>query len=429
MISDDPPTSGLPDSKAHRRPAPTIELPAVEIASRPQQSTETEASVPTDEGAERADAPSQPASSQTAGPGFKSADGFWRLAGAAVAGGLVVLAGSLLADAVFRPDNGSPATDTRLTQIEQQVRELAGRPASSNADPAAIENLASRLAKLEGAAAGLRAPTGDPSVANRIATIEGEAKALSEIVAILGRRTDETATVARDSRQRADVNAAAIAELTQKIAGLGASPVGRSELDALSGRIAAVERSEKAVAAELAKRPVEGTTDRSVRLAVAAAALRSAVERGEPLAPLLTMTKPLMPDAKALAPLEPFAATGVPSAVTLARQLSELAPALYQAAGSSRETGLLDRLTASAEKLVRIRPINEVPGTDPSAVIARIEFKAAHADLNGALAELATLPAEVRAPADAWIKTAQARAAATTASQRIAADALTALGK
>ena len=428
MIGDDAPSPGLPGSKP-RRPAPTIELPAVEIESRPRQSTETEASVPTGEAPERTDEPSQPASSRTDGPGLKSADSVWRLAGAAIAGGLVVLAGILVVESVFRPDNGNPAADARLTQIEQQVRQLAGRPASSNADPGAIEGLANRLAKLESATAGLRAPTGDPSLANRIATIEGEAKALSEIVAILGRRTDETATVARESRQRTDVNAAAIAELTQKVAGSGASPVGRSELEALSGRIAAVERSEKAVEAALAKRQVEGTTDRSVRLAVAAAALRSAVERGEPFAPLLAMTKPLVPDSKALAPLEPFAALGVPSAVTLGRQLSELAPALYRAAGTARETGLLDRLTASAEKLVRIRPINEVPGNDPSAVIARIEFKAAHADLKGALTELATLPADVRAPADAWIKTAQARAAAIAASQRIAADALNALGK
>jgi hypothetical protein len=429
MVSDDPPTSGLPDSKARRRPAPTIELPAVEIESRPQQTTETEASVPIGEGPEPTDAPSQPSSQRTAGPGFASADGFWRLAGAAVAGGLVVLAGSLLVGTVFRPDGNSPATDTRLTQVEQRIGELANRPASSNTDPRTIENLANRLAKLESAGTGLRASTGDPSLVNRLAATEGEAKALSEIVAILGRRTDETATAARDSRQRADVNSAAIAELKQTIAGLGVSPVGRSEIDALSGRVAAVERSEKALEAALAKRQVEGTTDRSVRFAVAAAALRGAVERGEPFAPLLATTKPLMPDPKALAPLEPFATTGVPLAVTLARQLSELAPALYQAAGSPRDTGLLDRLTASAEKLVRIRPINEVPGTDTSAVIARIEFKAAHADLNGALAELAKLPADVRAPAEAWIKAAQARAAAIATSQRSAADALASLGK
>ena len=282
--------------------------------------------------------------------------------------------------------------------------------------------MASRLAKLESAVTALRPATNDPALADRIAAVEGEAKSLSEIVAILGRRTDETATAAREARQRADVNAAAIAELTQKIAARGAAPVERGELDALSKRIAAVENSEKTVAAELAKRTVEGTPDRSVRLAVAAAALRGAVERGEPFAPLLATVKPLAPDPKLLAPLEPFAATGVPSAAALARELSELAPALYQAAGSPspRENGILDRLAAGAEKLVRIRPIAEVPGTDPTAVIMRIEVKAAHADIAGALAELASLPAKARAPAEAWIKKAQARAAAVEASQRVA---------
>ena len=63
------------------------------------------------------------------------------------------------------------------------------------------------------------------------------------------------------------------------------------------------------------------------------------------------------------------------------------------------------------------------------AVIMRIELKAAHSDIAGALAELAKLPANVRAPAEDWIKRAQARAAAIQSSHHIAAEALAALGK
>jgi hypothetical protein len=167
-----------------------------------------------------------------------------------------------------------------------------------------------------------------------------------------------------------------------------------------------------------------------VRFVVASAALRDAVERGQPFASLLATIKPLVKDGKQLAPLEAFAATGVPSAVTLSRQLTELAPALYQAAGvAPREDGLFERLTANAERLVRIRPVHDVPGTDPSAVIARIEFKAAHFDADGALVELAKLPDNVRAPAQDWIKRMQARTAAIQSSNQIAAEALAALGK
>ncbi len=263
-----------------------------------------------------------------------------------------------------------------------------------------------------------------------MAAIEGEVKSSGEIVAILSRRNDETATLAREARQRADVNAAAIAELGQKIARLGISPVERSDLDALSKRVASIEANEKAMAAELAKRPVLGATDPAVRFVVASAALREAVDRGVPFAPVLAMTKPFVKDAKQLAPLEVFAATGVPSVATLSRQLSGLAPALYQAAGvPPRDNGLIERLTANAEKLVRIRPVQDVPGSDPIAVIMRVELRAAHSDLAGALTELAKLPANVREPAEDWIKRAEARTAAIQSGNQIAAEALAALGK
>ena len=84
---------------------------------------------------------------------------------------------------------------------------------------------------------------------------------------------------------------------------------------------------------------------------------------------------------------------------------------------------------ANAEKLVRIRPLDEVAGSDPAAIVARVEVKAARADLAGALAELAKLPDAARAPAEAWIKQAQARAAAIDASRKLAADALSGLSK
>ena len=161
-----------------------------------------------------------------------------------------------------------------------------------------------------------------------------------------------------------------------------------------------------------------------------AAALKGAVERGDPFAAELAAANALAPDAKALAPLDAFAAAGVPAAAALARELAALSPALTQAAGApAREGGFLDKLQASAEKLVRVRPAEEIAGADPAAVVSRAEAKAARADLAGALAELGELPAAARAPAEPWIKKAQARAAALEASRRLAADALAALGK
>src|SRR5262249_32755296 len=118
---------------------------------------------------------------------------------------------------------------------------------------------------------------------------------------------------------------------------------------------------------------------------------------------------------------------GVPAAATLARQFSALAPAL-QAAVASPE-GVLGRLQLNAEKLVRLRRVDEAPGSDAAAVVARSEAKAARGDLAGAGAEGAELAPNGRAPAEAWIKSVQARAAAIDASRRLASDALSGLSK
>ena len=124
--------------------------------------------------------------------------------------------------------------------------------------------------------------------------------------------------------------------------------------------------------------------DRAGRLAFVAVSLRAAVERGEPFATgargrAAAGRRP--EDARAL---EPFAATGVPRAAALARELSQLTGAMLNAAGAPpREGGFIDRLQQNAERLVRIRPINEAPGDDAATVISRADVKATHGDIAG----------------------------------------------
>jgi hypothetical protein len=98
-------------------------------------------------------------------------------------------------------------------------------------------------------------------------------------------------------------------------------------------------------------------------------------------------------------------------------------------AASPPAGGFLDRLQANAEKLVSIRRLDEAAGDDSGAIVSRAQAKAARGDLAGAAAELKTLPADVRAPADEWIKKVEARRSALEASHRVVADALGALGK
>jgi hypothetical protein len=339
--------------------------------------------------------------------------------GIAVAGIGVVLAVLGVVSLLLSRDNGVSALDARLAGVELDLRDLAARAPPPAADPKALDAVAGRVAKLEAAGATPPPSASDGALASRVAALETQIKALAEAVGVLGRRGDEALDAAREARVRADAGAAEISELTQK----PPAAVDRGEFEALANRVAAAERSEKA-----AEKAAE-SADRAVRLALAATALNAAVERGDAFAAELAAVKTLGADPKLVAALEPFARSGVPTSAALARQFSVLAPALSQAAEPPTREGVLGRLQANAEKLVRIRRVDEAPGSDAAAIVARSEAKAARGDLAGTAAELAQFPPNARAPAEAWIKSVQARIAAIDASRRLAADALAGLNK
>jgi hypothetical protein len=373
---------------------------------------------------------------------------------AGIAGGLAVLLATIalwFAGLVpNREDNVSPVA-ARVAAVELQLRDLAaGQPASADAARKNSEELSARLAKLETAV-----PPVDPQLANRVAAAEAAAKSAADSMAALGRRIDEVAAAATQARSRADA-AAANAQAVASTPAPTSAPADKAEIEALKTRLAAVESADQQ---QVQKKDLDALTariatleqtigaldqtakalhagqasdvarDRAVRLAIVTSALNAAVNRGEPYGAELAAAKPLAPP-NALAPLEPFAPTGLPPAAALARELSNLLPSLQQKAGTSGgEAGILDRLQANASRLVRIRPATEQPGDDVRAVLARIEFKAAQPDIAGALAELSKLPPELRAPAEPWMQKAQARMAAIEASRRVAADAYAALAQ
>jgi hypothetical protein len=297
----------------------------------------------------------------------------------------------------------------RTTRLETQLRALNDRPGATPGAPAfdagKLDDLTKRLAALEtrpaptgGAPTPASTPAPDAALAGRIAALEGTIKTLSG-------RLDATANTAREAAQQSAAPAATPAEL-----------------EALAARVSTVERAAKAIQDDVAKRFSAGLTDPAARRAVAAEALRAAVERGDPFAAQLKAAG----NANALAPLRPFADSGVPTAAVLARELNTLLPSLRSAQPSAQNTdaGFMQKLQANAEKLVRVRPVNEIAGDDPAATLSRIEARAQNADIDGALAELGKLPAEARAPADAWMRKAQARRDAVQAARQFAADSL-----
>ena len=432
--NEDPPSAAAKMPRVRRR-APTIDLKATELAVEPPPAAAADEPTPPSE-PESAVAPeysTEPPAYDTGGtapapepPPQPSGNAPRRhlpgrpLLEAGLAGGLValiVLFGLWLAGRFTGTETRS---DYQLARIEAQLREIASRPAPRNPDTGAIEELAVRLEKLENAA---------PRAAGNGAAgaaIEGAIKPVQAAVADLARHVDDNAAAIREARGKAEA-AVAAADAARLAAERNAAE--RNNVEALGNRVASLERASKTLADEVAK-TLAAAGDRPLRAAVAAQALRTAVERGDPFVGELSAAKMAGVDPRGLAPLEPFAANGLPSAAQLARQLSDLAPQMLKTmAAPTPAGGFLDRLQANAEKLVRIRPTDESSGDDPAAVVSRAQAKAARSDFSGALTELNALPANVRAPAEDWTKKVEARNAAMDASRRVVADALAALGK
>jgi hypothetical protein len=383
----------------------TIELTATEIKSEPEADT-----APASEG-------SAAPASENAPPPARSGSGL-RIAGA-VLGALVLFAVglgagywlSLNAPALF---GATPVTATAPAPVPVQVR----------TDPALLD----RLAKLEAALSAPRAQ--DPQLLSRVVAAEAAARTAADFMTTRERRSDEIAAMAQEARDRATSAASAADEAVKKAAAVPEQP--RVDLTPLNTRIATLESAIKANQAEIARSAKAATSDDARgRLAVAALALRNAAESGEPFAAELAAVKALGGEAGATKALETFAASGIPTPDALGRELSALMPQVWKAgrATESSEGGFLARLQANAEKIVRVRPAGEAGGDDAAHVKARIETRAQAANVRGALAEFAKLAPEARAPADGWIRKAQARETALAAARTLSQAALSALAK
>jgi len=414
-----------PPERRRRRPAPTIDLTATDITPDPAPDA-TDAAASTDPPPGPGTSDAEP--DGTAPHPFSTAP--WRSIAAVAAGVAAVLVFGIVWAVMWSGTGDDEAIGARLAALETKLGELGARPQPAAGDAKALDELAARLSKVEAATAGDAkatdelakrlskveaapgSPGADPGLTARVGTLEAALKSMTDNLASLNHRSEDMGAAERETRARVE-----------------SAVTGQADIAQLAARIAALERADKAMQDQLANKS-DRPSDRAVRLAVTASALKSAVERGEPFTAELAAARPLAADAAMLDPLAPFAASGVPSAALLARELAALVPALQRATDTvGRDGSVLDRLQVNVSRLVRIVPVDEAPGDEPAAVVARINAKAARADLSGALAELDKLPPAARAAAEAWIKKVQARDAAMAAATKFASDAFTSLGK
>jgi len=369
-----------PESGRAKRPPPTIDLEASEVTSETQGAGEAA-------GAEPQPEPSSPQRSRSA---FSSA--LIAAVTGALAAALVIAAATLA---------GWPGEAVAPTA-----------PAAPQVSSADIDALAARVASVESKAGKPAATAPDPAAAARIEALE---KSLASL------RGELAATRSQSEKLAADLDSVKSAPRET------AAPV---DLSGINDRLAQIERTNRAQTSEIAQENAKPADDVPLRRIVAAALLDVLVRSGDPYPAALSAAKSLAPDPDALKPLDGFAASGVPSAAVLSRELLTLVPKLQPPVpeNAATGTGLVARLQAGASKLVRIERTDAV-GNDRGNVVARITAAALHNDSSEARRELNTLSPADRAAAQGWIDKADARDAALAASRQFAAEAMSALAK
>jgi hypothetical protein len=309
------------------------------------------------------------------------------------------------------PQVNKAAVDALAARIAN-VESKAAAPQSNNA---AIDALTARVASVESKAAApaVAAPAApDPALAAQIGSLQKSVATLRDELAAARAQSEKVAAAVNDV----------------KSAPRETPPP--PDLSAINERLAKIEAAAKTLSAETAQRNAAPVDDPQLRRVVAASLLDVSVRAGEPYAAALSAAKPFAGNADALKPLEPFAATGVPNTNALNRELLALLPKLSPPPeNATTGSGIVDRLQASAARLVRIERTDAVAGNDRNAIVSRVTAAAMRNDIAEARRELKTLAPADRATAQAWIDKADARDAALAASRQFAADAMAALGK
>jgi len=268
---------------------------------------------------------------------------------AGILGGLIALLGAgSLQYGGYLPALGPERAggDSTVATLSNEVAALKTQ-LSGQAGPVDLQPIETRLAALEQSAGSTKdtAPSGDSEkLAADITRLTTELAALREAVA----RTNDAVTSSRS-------------ELTERIAA--------------------------------AEEKLEAPSDVSMARAVAASALKTAIDRGGPYLAELEAFASVAPDDPSVAGLREHAAVGVLSRSDLVRDFDGAADAILDAVHQPEgDQGIVNRLMASAASAIRVRPVGSIEGDTPEAIVARIENKLQNGDFKGAAIEWQALP-------------------------------------
>ncbi|RWK58538.1 phage tail protein [Mesorhizobium sp.] len=302
----------------------------------------------------------------------------------AAAGGLQ-FAGLLGAPGAGDVSSGGVSLDGINGEIASLKSEIAGLKdtAGNNDASAKVDGLSSALDQVKTDVAALKSAVeqGGAGDTAGLAALGDKVRQIETAVAALGQ-----------AGNRAPVD---LGPLNERLAGLDAAVKSAGETaTAQDRRLAALEQS----VAQLSGKVEAQAGQPKVALAIAASALKAALDRGAPFAAELETFAAISPDAPEIAGLRAYAEKGVPTRADIAAEMPVAANAMVAASEPvDQNAGFLQSLLSSAESLVKVRPIGAVEGAGAPETVARMEVAVNQGDYAKALSEYDALPEAVKA--------------------------------
>ncbi|MBZ9797077.1 COG4223 family protein [Mesorhizobium sp. ES1-4] len=316
---------------------------------------------------------------------------------AGIIGGVIALVGAgglqfagLLGAPGSAPGASLDGVNGEIASLKSEISDLKEAGVGNNAS-AKVDNNA--LAKIDGLSSALDQVKSD--VAALKSAVEQGGAGDNAGLAALGDKVKQIETTVAALGKASNTAPVDLGPINEKLAGLDALVKSTDEATkAQEGRLAALEQS----VSQLSGKVDAQASQPKIALAIAASALKAALDRGAPFSAELDTLAAISPDAPQLATLRPYAEKGVPTRTEIASQMDAAASAMVAAATPvDQNAGFLQNLMSSAESLVKVRPIGAVEGAGAPETVARMEVAVNQGDYAKALSEYDTLPEAAKA--------------------------------
>ena len=325
---------------------------------------------------------------------------------AGLAGGIVALAaGGLLqfAGILGTPGQGGSTTpavpaalEAEIAALKSEIEGLKAGAGNGGDVSGAVAGLSQGLDQVKADVASLRqtVESGGAGEGAGLAALDAKIAQIETRISAIGPGADG----ARPEE---------IAAINETIAGVEALAKAAGDAgSAIEGRLGALEQGLSTLTAKVDSQAQQP----KVALAIAASALKAAIERGSPFQPELETLAAVAPQAPGLAELRPYAEKGVATRADIIAETDAAANAMIAAANPPpANAGFFERLLSSAESLVAVRPIGAVEGPGVPETVARMEVALQAGDLAKAIAEFDTLPEPAKAAGAAFADKIRAR--------------------